>query len=125
MSVWFEIKRGFLKAVSEIQKLREEFWNNIFIPGEDHYKNAELEKALRVADYLELGELMALDALQRNESCGSHFRTEYQNSEQEALRDDKNFCHVSAWEQISNGKWREHQEKLSFKSAVLTKRSYK
>ena len=118
-------KEGLLSAISEIQKLREEFWNNISIPGEADYKNAELEKALRVADYLELGELMALDALHRKESCGSHFRTEYQSSEQEALRDDENFCHVSAWEHTSACQWKEHQEKLSFADITPSKRSYK
>ena len=118
-------KEGLLSALSEIQKLREKFWNNISIPGNADYKNAELERALRVADYLELGELMAVDALQREESCGSHFRTEYQSFEQEALRDDENFCHVSAWEYISNGKWKEHREKLSFEEITPSKRSYK
>ncbi|MDE0151452.1 MAG: fumarate reductase/succinate dehydrogenase flavoprotein subunit [Bdellovibrionales bacterium] len=118
-------KEGLLKAISEIQKLREEFWNNTFIPGEADYKNAELERALRVSDYLELGELMALDALQREESCGSHFRTEYQSSEQEALRDDEKFCHVSAWEHTSACKWTEHREKLSFEEVTPSKRSYK
>ena len=118
-------KEGLLLAISEIQKLREKFWNNISIPGEADYKNAELERALRVADYLELAELMAADALQRNESCGSHFRTEYQSSEQEALRDDENFCHVSAWEHTSICKWKEHQEKLSFEETTPSKRSYK
>jgi len=118
-------KEGLLSAISEIQKLREEFWNNISIPGGSDYKNAELERALRVADYLELGELMAMDALQREESCGSHFRTEYQSSEQEALRDDENFCHVSAWEQTSFCRWKEHREKLSFEEVTPSKRSYK
>ncbi len=118
-------KEGLLQAVSEIQKLREVFWTSIFIPGSANYKNAELERALRVADYLELGELMAVDALHREESCGSHFRTEYQNSEQEALRDDENFSHVSVWEQISSCKWKEHREKLSFEEAAPSQRSYK
>lgn len=118
-------KEGLLLAISEIQKLREEFWNNISIPGEANYKNAELERALRVADYLELAELMAMDALHRNESCGSHFRTEYQSSEQEALRDDENFCHVSAWKHTSSCQWKEHREQLSFKEATPSKRSYK
>jgi len=118
-------KEGLLKAISEIQKLREAFWNNTFVSGEANYKNAELEKALRVADYLELGELMAMDALQREESCGSHFRTEHQSPEQEALRDDENFCHVSAWEHTSNCKWKEHREKLSFEEATPSRRSYK
>lgn len=118
-------KESLQTAISEIQKLREEFWNNISIPGQADYKNAELERALRVADYLELGELMAMDALHREESCGSHFRTEYQSSEQEALRDDENFCHVSAWELTSACKWKEHREKLSFKETSPSKRSYK
>ncbi len=118
-------KEGLSSAIHEIQKLREKFWNNIFIPGEADYKNAELERALRVADYLELAELMATDAIQRNESCGSHFRTEYQSAEQEALRDDENFSHVSAWEHTSTCQWKEHQEKLSFEETTPSKRSYK
>lgn len=112
-------------AVEEIQKLREEFWSSIFIPGSADYKNAELEKALRIADFLELGQLMAQDALARKESCGSHFRLEYQSKEQEAVRDDKNFCHTSAWEWKGSNQWAEHREPLSFNEVSLSKRSYK
>jgi succinate dehydrogenase / fumarate reductase flavoprotein subunit len=90
-------KEGLTKAMDEIRVLREEFWSNVKIPGEAKELNMELEKANRVADFMELGELMARDALHREESCGGHFREEYQTEEGEALRDDKNFAHVAAW----------------------------
>ena len=118
-------EEGLSSALLEIQKLREEFWNNICIPGSADSKNAEVEKALRVSDFLELGELMAKDALTRKESCGSHFRLEHQSKEQEAVRDDQNFCHVSAWEWKNLGEWAEHREPLSFKEVSLSQRSYK
>ena len=119
-------QEGLKKAIEEIQILREEFWRELYIPGEQNNKNAELEKAMRVADFLELGELMALDALERKESCGSHFREEYQNDEQEAVRDDENFCHVSVWENEANKeKWKLHKENLEFKELSLSVRSYK
>ena len=118
-------KEGLTSALLEIQKLREEFWNNIYIPGSANSKNAEVEKALRVSDFLELGELMAKDAITREESCGSHFRSEYQSEEQEAVRDDQNFCHVSAWEWKKLGEWIEHREPLSFEEVSLSQRSYK
>ena len=118
-------KDGLSFAVNEIKNLRENFWRDVFIPGQAHYKNAEIEKALRVSDFLELGELMALDALNRKESCGSHFRTEYQTAEGEALRDDDNFCHVSAWKWKDFCKWEEHKEALAFEKVPLSKRSYK
>ena len=117
-------QEGLSSAVSKIQKLREEF-SQISIPGQANYKNAVLEQALRVADFLELGELMALDALERKESCGSHFRTEYQNAEQEAVRDDESFCHVSAWEWKKNCQWNFHKELLKFEEVSLSQRSYK
>ena len=91
-------KEGLQKAIEMIRKLRDEFWKDVKIPGDLSGKNAELEKAWRLADYLELGELMARDALERNESCGGHFREEYQTPEGEALRDDKNFTNVFVWE---------------------------
>jgi succinate dehydrogenase / fumarate reductase flavoprotein subunit len=91
-------KEGLQKAIEMIRKLRDEFWKDVKIPGDLSGKNAELEKAWRLADYLELGELMARDALERNESCGGHFREEYQTPEGEALRDDQNFTNVFAWE---------------------------
>ena len=91
-------KGGLEKAVREISSLREDFWKHVKVTGSREGINIELEKANRVADFLELGELMARDALSRCESCGGHFREEYQTPEHEAMRDDVNFCHVAAWE---------------------------
>ena len=114
------------KAIQDIQKLRDEFWNEVRVPGEANFRNSELEKAGRVADFLEQGELMARDALDREESCGGHFREEHQTPENEALRDDANFCHVSAWEHRSGGlDWVKHKEELKFENVKLTQRSYK
>jgi succinate dehydrogenase / fumarate reductase flavoprotein subunit len=87
--------------------------------------NPELEKAVRVADFLELGELMCKDALERNESCGGHFREEYQTEEGEALRDDANYAYVAAWEYISPSNFELHKEDLLFENIKLTQRSYK
>ncbi|MEY4617390.1 MAG: succinate dehydrogenase flavoprotein subunit [Pseudomonadota bacterium] len=117
---------GLKKALESIPKLREEFWNNVKVPGDLNYVNPELEKASRVADFLEQGELMCLDALERKESCGGHFREEYQTSEGEAQRDDENFCHVAAWEwQGTNKKQSLHKEALTFENVKLATRSYK
>jgi len=122
-------KEGLQQAITEIQKLREEFWNDTFVPGENNHKNTELEKAGRVADFLELGELFAIDALTREESCGGHFREEYQTEENEAKRDDENFCHSTGWQfESENGtamNWKEHREPLQFDYVKLTNRSYK
>ena len=97
--------------------------------GESGYKNQELEKAGRVADFLELGELMAIDALERKESCGCHFRVEYQTKDHEAKRNDEEFSHVSAWQLKENSglklSWTEHREKLSFEKVKLSQRHYK
>ncbi len=120
-------EKGLIGAIDQIQGIRENFWNEVYVPGEAGNKNAELEKALRMADFLELAELMAKDALARKESCGSHFREEYQTPDQEAIRDDENFCHVSVWEsKDSQGKdWILHKEPLEFKEVSLSVRSYK
>ncbi|MDE0518162.1 MAG: succinate dehydrogenase (quinone) flavoprotein subunit, partial [Bdellovibrionales bacterium] len=118
-------EKGLVKVITAIRDLKNQFWKELFIPGEPHYKNAELEKALRVDDFLELAELLAQDALERKESCGSHFREEYQSVEQEALRDDENFCHVSVWEHTKDGKGVLHKEALEFKEVPLSVRSYK
>lgn len=119
-------KQGLNEAIVQIQKLREEFWNDVKVPGEANAVNPELEKAGRVADFLELGELMCRDALVREESCGGHFREEYQ-VDGEAKRDDQNFCHVAAWEwngSASKPQTR-HTEELKFENVKLATRSYK
>jgi succinate dehydrogenase / fumarate reductase flavoprotein subunit len=119
-------KDGLTKAISEIQKLRSEFWQDVKVPGDAAMVNNELEKANRVADFLELGELMARDALERNESCGGHFREEYQTEENEAKRDDENFCHVAAWEYTGDNQTpNRHKEELTFETLKLATRSYK
>ncbi len=118
-------EKGLKEALVEIPKLREEFWNDVRVSGEINFMNPELEKAGRVADFLELGELMARDALNRNESCGGHFREEYQ-ADGEAKRDDDNFCFVSAWEYKGDNQAPElHKEKLEFENVHLATRSYK
>jgi succinate dehydrogenase / fumarate reductase flavoprotein subunit len=117
---------GLKKARKMIVELREEFYKDVFIPGEMNDYNPELEKAQRVADFIELGEVMVLDALNRDESCGGHFREEYQTEEGEALRDDENFAYVAAWEYKG---WDEepvmHKEELVFENVELKTRSYK
>jgi succinate dehydrogenase / fumarate reductase flavoprotein subunit len=119
-------EKGLKEAIAEIKVIREEFWKDVFVPGSDKGLNQELEKAGRVADFLELGELFALDALQRNESCGGHFREEYKTPEGEALRDDKDFAYVSAWEyKGDNVEPVLHKEELSFEAIELKTRSYK
>ena len=113
-------------AIDEIAALRKDFWENVKIPGSKDTKNSELEKAGRVADFLELGELFAKDALTRNESCGGHFREEYQTKEGEALRDDENFKFVSAWEYKGEPKDAVlHKEDLKYENIELKTRSYK
>jgi succinate dehydrogenase / fumarate reductase flavoprotein subunit len=117
---------GLRKAIEEIRKLREEFWQNVAVSGEGATLNKNLEFAGRLADFLELGELMATDALVRNESCGGHFREESQTEEHEAKRDDENFAFVSAWEYKGDGEEPElHKEQLTFENVPLTTRSYK
>ena len=116
---------GLKEAITEIQELRKQFWADVRIPGEQNEFNPELEKAGRVADFLELGELMCMDALQRNESCGGHFREEYQTEEGEAKRDDENFAFVSAWERTGDNQWTMHKEELKFEYIKIAQRSYK
>ena len=119
-------KEGLSEAISKIKQIREEFYKDVKIPGKAHQLNTELEKALRVADFLELGELFALDALKREESCGGHFRAESQTQEGEALRNDKDFSYVAAWEYTGEpSKAQLHKEKLEFKNIELKQRSYK
>lgn len=113
-------------AMTEIAALRKDFWENVKIPGNAEGKNQELEKAGRVADFLELGELFAKDALERKESCGGHFREEYQTEDGEAMRDDKNFKFVSAWEYTGDPKTSKlHKEDLVYENIELKTRSYK
>lgn len=117
---------GLQKVLKELPALREEFWSNVRIPGSEDGWNKNLEMALRVADFLELGELMALDALNREESCGGHFREEYQTEEGEALRQDEDFSYVAAWEYTQNPSAPVlHKEALNFENVQLTQRSYK
>ncbi|MDX9704138.1 MAG: fumarate reductase/succinate dehydrogenase flavoprotein subunit [Weeksellaceae bacterium] len=119
--------KGLEEAIGEIKALREEFFRDVYVPGDAEEFNPELEKAARVADFLELGQLMAMDALQRKESCGGHFREEYQTEEGEALRDDENFAFVAAWEYKGEDITQEvmHKEELKFEFIELKQRSYK
>jgi len=117
---------GLKQAIAEIQEIRQEFWSNVRVPGELNEFNPELDKAGRVADFLELGELMCYDALNRAESCGGHFREESQTEEGEALRDDVNFAFVSAWEFAGDGKEPIlNKEDLVYENIKLVQRSYK
>lgn len=114
------------EAAAEIRALREEFWRDVRVPGEMNEMNPELEKASRVADFLELGELFAKDALHRNESAGGHFREEYQTDEGEALRDDENYMYVAAWEYTGDpGNETLHKEELEYEDIEVKTRSYK
>jgi succinate dehydrogenase / fumarate reductase flavoprotein subunit len=119
-------EEGLKTALAKIPQIRAEFWENLCIPGDSHDLNQTLEKAGRVADFLELGELMCIDALHRDESCGGHFREESQTPDGEALRDDEKFAYVAAWQYAGD----EHdpilnKEPLSFEYVPLTQRSYK
>ncbi|MDP7039122.1 MAG: fumarate reductase/succinate dehydrogenase flavoprotein subunit [Myxococcota bacterium] len=117
---------GLKTALEKIPALREEFWENLSVPGSGADFNTTLEKAGRVADFLEFGEMMCNDALLRTESCGGHFREEYQSEEGEALRDDENFCHGAIWEYSGAGNApTRHREELEFEYVKLTQRSYK
>lgn len=114
------------EAIIEIQKLKKDFWSDVRIPGDLNEYNPEIEKALRVADFIEMGELMARDALERKESCGGHFREEYKTEEGEALRDDKNGTYVSAWDfKGEDAEPEMHKEELIFEFVTPTQRSYK
>jgi succinate dehydrogenase / fumarate reductase flavoprotein subunit len=116
---------GLKQAIQEIRALKEEFWKDVRIPGNINEINDELDKANRVADFLELGELMCMDALHRNESCGGHFREEFQTEEGEAKRDDAKYTYVAAWQNKGEHDWELHKEDLQFEVAHPTQRSYK
>ncbi|MEO1261378.1 MAG: fumarate reductase/succinate dehydrogenase flavoprotein subunit [Bacteroidota bacterium] len=119
-------EEGLTKAIKMIRELREEFYKDVFVPGSTEEFNPELEKAARVADFLEHGELMCVDALQRKESCGGHFREESKSPEGEAMRDDENYAYVSAWEWTdTNQDPNLHKEELTFEVVELKTRSYK
>ncbi len=119
-------EKGLNEAIEKIRALREEFWSDVKVPGEGAELNQELEKAGRVADFFELAELMCMDALERRESCGGHFREEYQTEEGEALRDDENFVNVTVWEYAGEDTPEiAHTEDLDFEFVKLTQRSYK
>ena len=115
---------GLKQAIEEVRALKAEFWSDVRIPGEINAMNPELDKAGRVADFIELGELMCIDALERNESCGGHFREEYQTPDGEALRDDEGYMYVSAWEHQENN-WNLHKEPLNYEVVKPSQRSYK
>jgi succinate dehydrogenase / fumarate reductase flavoprotein subunit len=117
---------GLQEALEKIPRLREEFWRNVRVPGEGAELNQSLEKAGRVADFLEFAELMCIDALHREESCGGHFRTEHQTEDGEAKRNDAEFAYVAAWEYAGEGKPPVlNKEPLDFENVHLSTRSYK
>jgi succinate dehydrogenase / fumarate reductase flavoprotein subunit len=116
---------GLKDAIEEIRALKAEFWRDLRITGDIGEFNPELDKAGRVADFIELGELMCQDALMRRESCGGHFREEMQTEDGEAKRDDANFSFVAAWEYKSDSNWELHKEQLEFEVAHPSQRSYK
>ena len=116
---------GLKQAIAEIQQLKKDFWSDVRIPGDINEMNPELDKAGRVADFIELGELMCIDALNRNESCGGHFREESQTPEGEADRKDNEFAYVSSWEFKADHQWELHKEELNFEVAKPSQRSYK
>ena len=116
---------GLKFAIEEIRKLQQSFWKEVRVTGEADNFNPELEKAMRVADFLELGELMCMDALNRNESCGGHFREESQTEEGEAQRNDTDYAYVAAWEYQGNNQYQLHKEDLVFEVVHPSQRSYK
>lgn len=118
-------EKGLKEAIEEIRALRKEFWSDLRIPGDIHEMNNELDKANRVADFIELGELMCIDALDRSESCGCHFREESQTEDGEALRQDDKFLFVSAWEYKGENNWQLNKEELVYEAIKPTQRNYK
>jgi succinate dehydrogenase / fumarate reductase flavoprotein subunit len=118
-------EKGLKEAIAEIQALKKEFWSDLRVLGDIDGFNPELDKAGRVADFIELGELMCVDALDRNESCGGHFREEYQEDGGEAMRDDENYMYVSAWEHKGESQWELHKEELKYENIKIAQRNYK
>ena len=119
-------ENGLREAIEKIQTLRGEFWQDVRVAGENEEFNVSLEKAGRVADFLEFAEVLCYDALERKESCGAHFREEHQSSDGEAKRNDEDFTHVSAWEYKGVGQApTHHREELVFENVALATRSYK
>lgn len=118
-------EQGLKEAIEEIRALKKEFWSDLRVMGDADEFNPELDKAGRVADFIELGELMCIDALNRNESCGGHFREEYQTEEGEAMRDDENYMYVAAWEYEGDSKWTLNKEPLVYENIKIAQRSYK
>lgn len=118
-------EEGLKQAIEEVRALKKEFWSDVRIPGVINGVNPELDKAGRVADFIELGELMCIDALNRNESCGGHFREEYQTPDGEALRDDEKYMYVAAWELKGDHDWTLHKEDLKYDVVHPSQRSYK
>jgi succinate dehydrogenase / fumarate reductase flavoprotein subunit len=116
---------GLKQAIEEIRALKKEFWSNVRVPGDIEEFNPELDKAGRVADFIELGELMCMDALERNESCGGHFREEYQTEDGEALRQDDKYMYVAAWEYKGDSQFEMHKEELVYDVVHPSQRSYK
>ena len=118
-------EQGLKEAIEEIRALKKEFWSDLRVMGDADEFNPELDKAGRVADFIELGELMCIDALNRNESCGGHFREEYQTEEGEAMRDDENYMYVAAWEYNGDSQWTLNKEPLVYENIKIAQRSYK
>jgi succinate dehydrogenase / fumarate reductase, flavoprotein subunit len=118
-------EKGLKEAIAEIQALKKEFWSDLRVLGDIDGFNPELDKAGRVADFIELGELMCIDALNRNESCGGHFREEYQEDGGEAMRDDENYMYVAAWEHKGESQWELHKEELKYENIKIAQRNYK
>jgi succinate dehydrogenase / fumarate reductase flavoprotein subunit len=116
---------GLKQAIQEIRALREEFWKEVRVPGKTDEFNQELEKAGRVADFLELGELMCVDALSREESCGGHFREEHQTEDGEAMRHDDKYMYAACWENRGNYQWELHKEELNYEVIKPSQRNYK
>jgi succinate dehydrogenase / fumarate reductase, flavoprotein subunit len=118
-------EQGLQQAIAEIQQLKRDFWSDVKIPGTIKEFNPELDKAGRVADFIELGELMCKDALNRKESCGGHFREESQTEDGEALRHDDQYMYVSAWELKGESEWELHKEVLNYEVIKPSQRNYK